>query len=374
MLIALHRDTGYILRNSEICYAESWAEILEAQGVDIRWVDLTDHDPFGQVKGCDGVMWHHGGRLDDKLKANRILHSIELYLGIPVYPDHYASWHYDEKLAVHYMLKAADVPTPPTWVFWNKEEAIEWANQTDYPKVFKLSTGDSGKNIVKVDSSKEARRLIERMFGVGIYSGSLHKEQVSGISRKRRLVGRFREGIRHALTGEPVGVSRSKNIILEKGYAYFQEFLPHDFETIIRVIGDQIWASRSFPLPGEFRISGHTLRQGQVSARPSDRDPSQIDLRCVRMAFDMCERLGFSAMKMSILFHDGDPVVSDICYTISPDNPDSPPFPGIWNRNLEWTEGVRSRKEAEVNTFLEKVRSGQRPQLQPALTSLELLP
>ena len=92
------------------------------------------------------------------------------------------------------------------------------------------------------------------------------------------------------------------------------------------------------------------------------------------MAIDMCERLGFSGMKISILFHDGDPVVSDICYTISPDKPDSPPFPGVWNRNLEWTEGVRSRKEAEMNTFLEKVRSGQRPALQPALAFLELLP
>jgi len=364
MLIALHRDTGYKSDGAEICYAEIWAEILEAQGVGIRWVDLAAHDPFSQVKGCDGVMWHHGGRLDDKLKAYRILHSIELYLGIPVYPDHNISWHYDEKIAVHYMLKAAEVPTPPTWVFWNKEEAIRWTNQTDYPKVFKLSTGDSGKNIVKVDSSRDARRLIERMFGIGIYSGSLHKEQVSGISSMRRLVGRFREGVRHAITGEPVGVSRSKNVILEKGYAYFQEFIPHDFETRMNVVGDQIWGLLKLPRPDEFRVSGRYL--------DIDIDPSQIDFRCVKMAIDMCNRLGFSVMTVDFLFHNGDPVVSDICYTIYPDY--DLQFPGVWNRNLEWTEGHKSRKEAEVNTFLEKVRTGQRPALQPALTSLELLP
>jgi len=363
MLIALHRDIGYKYSNAEICFAEIWAEKLEAQGVDVRWVDLTSHDPFEQVRGCDGVMWHQGGRLDDKLKANRILHSIELYLGIPVFPDHYASWHYDEKIAVHYMLKAADVPMPPTWVFWSKEEAIQWANQTGYPKVFKLSTGDGGKNVVKVDSSKEARRLIENMFGVGIYSGSLHKEQVSGLSRMRRLVGRFREGIRHALTGEPMGVSRSKNVILEKGYAYFQEFIPHDFETRINVIGDQIWAHRKFPEPGDFRVNA-PRRAGRGTGHLGesyDRDPSEIALRCVRMASDMCHRLGFSAMAIDFLFCNGDPVVTDISYTF-PDAVDRP-FPGAWNRNLEWTEGVRSRKEAEVKAFLEKVRTGQRPAL-----------
>jgi len=359
MLIALHRGTT----NNEKYYAEIWAKILEAQGVDVRWVDLTAHDPFEQIKGCDGVVWHHGCSLDDKLKANRILHSIELYLGIPVYPDHYISWHFDEKIAVHYVLKAADVPTPPTWVFWNKEEALEWANLTNYPKVFKLSPGSRGKNVVKVDSSKEARRLIELMFGIGIHSGSLHKRQVSGIFRLKRPIARFRERIRHALTGKPVGLSRSKRGVLEKGYAYFQEFIPHDFETRTWVVGDQIWANRKFPLPGDFRVSGGPriadLDPSQIDLRL---DPSQIDLRCVRTAKDICDRLGFSAMAIDFLFHNGDPVVIDIGYTIYTDSADLP-YPGFWNKNLVWTEGVQSHKEADVKTFLEKVRSGKRPQV-----------
>jgi len=374
MLIALHRDTGYIVRNSEICHAEIWAEILEAQGVDIRWVDLTSHDPFDQVKGCDGVMWNHGSSLTDKLTANRILHSIELCLGIPVHPNHYASWHHDEKIAVYYLLKAAGVPMPPTWIFWNKEEAIQWANQTYYPKVFKLSPGAGGYSVVKVNSAKEACRLIERMFGVGISKGSIYEKQVTGISKIRRLVGRFKEGIRHTITGEPVGLSQSSKVFLEKRYAYFQEFIPHDFETRVNVMGDRIWASRRISQPGDFRVNSSgtypDLDPTEIALRL---DPSQIDLRCVRMAIDVCTRLGFSSMTLDFLVYNEDPVVTDIGYTISPDSPDRP-YPGAWNRNLEWTEGVKSRKEAEVKTFLEKVRSGQRPQLQPNLAFLELLP
>ena len=337
MLIGLHRDIG-----NPDCIADHWAEILEAQGVDIRWVDLTAHDPFTQVKGCGGVMWCHSGRLADKLKAYRILHSIELHLGIPVYPDHYMSWHHGEKIAQHYMLKAARIPTPNTWIFWNKEEAIQWANQTDYPKIFKLSTGNMGQNVVKVDSSKEARGLIERMFSIGIYQGSVHKKQVSPILRARRLVGRYKQGIRHTLTGEPVGVSRSMNVILEKGYAYFQEFIPHEFETRISIVGDSAWAWR-------YRLSPPPVENAY--------EPSEIAINCVRMAFDITQRHGFRSMAIDFLIYHGEPMVLEMNYNHHWQLPENR-FPGRWNRNLEWIEGYRSYRESEVETFLERIRYG----------------
>jgi len=346
MRIGLHRDINY-----SICIADSWAEHLEARGVDIHWVDLTRQDPFSQVKGCDGVMWCFSEMLEDILKAYRILHSIELCLRIPVFPDHYTSWHYDEKIAQHYLLKAAGIPTPNTWIFWNKEEAIRWANQTHYPKVFKLSPGDGGRSVVRVDSSEEARGLIERMFSIGIYHSSLHQKQASPILRARRLVGRFKKGIRHTLTGEPVGVSRSKNVILEKGYAYFQEFIPHEFETRISIVGDSAWAWR-------YRLSPPPVENAY--------EPSEIDLNCVRMAFDITQRLGFRSMAIDFLIYHGEPMVLEMNYNHHTQLPKNL-FPGRWNRNLEWIEGFKSYRESEVETFLERIRSVKQPT--PSLAS-----
>jgi len=64
---------------------------------------------------------------------------------------------------------------PKTWVFWDKEQALGWALQTSYPKVFKLSVGVKGSNVILVRSSQEAHLLIKQMFGPGIVEGQLNK-------------------------------------------------------------------------------------------------------------------------------------------------------------------------------------------------------
>jgi len=347
MEIALHRDT-----NHKLIRADLWAEHLKAHGAEIRWVDLAAHDPFNQVKGCDGVMWYYDGRPEDKVKAYRIMHSIELYLGIPVFPDHYASWHYDDKLSVYHMLKAADVPMPQTWVFWDKDEAKEWARKTDYPKVFKLSQGAAAYNVTKVNDTNHACRLIDRMFGHGIFYGELEEPRV--IPRNwadlKRFASRVERGLRFIWSGNAALIAGGRRSVgLEKGFVYFQEFIPHDFETRIYVIGDKIWASRKFSELDEIWVAGR---------RPGDYyDPSKIDLRCVQMAIDICRRLKFHSMLIDFLLRRGDPVVTDICYTVTGNGVDDKhKFPGRWDRNLNWIEGPTNRKEAEVEVFLERIR------------------
>jgi len=347
MEIALHRDT-----NHNRIFADVWAEHLKARDVDIRWVDLTDRDPFSQVKGCDGVMWWSNASPEDKIKAYRIMHSIELYLGIPVFPDHHTSWHYDDKLSVHHMLEAADVPTPETWVFWDKDKAKEWALETDYPKDFKLSRGAEARNVTKVTGTNQACRLIDRMFSVGIYGNKLEEP---GVIPKNwvelgRMARRFDRGIRYILTGHPPVTRATLRYGLEKGYALFQEFIPHEFETRVWVIGDKIWAGLKFPPPGDFQASG-------PNAIGFETDPSKIDLRCVQMAIDICQRINFHSMAIDFILRDGEPVVTDIGCVIVVPGGNKDRSPGCWDRNLNWIEGPTNRKEAEVEVFLERIRS-----------------
>jgi len=234
MLIAIQRDRYY---SDNV--AALWADCLQARGVDVRWVDLTGHDFLGQLQGCDGLMWHRRHKSQDRLESQRILYSIEHYLGLPVFPPHNISWHYDEKLSQYYLLQAAGVSTPKTWVFWEEEMALEWARETDYPKVFKLSAGAGGTNVAKVPNSKEATKLIHRMFDPGIYGGQVGLESNKGKPRwwrhPKALADRLISASKYIISGEPPMIPGSY-WRLEKGYAYFQEFIPHEFETRVYLI------------------------------------------------------------------------------------------------------------------------------------------
>ena len=249
MLIAIHRDV-----ESPDGVAERWAKGLTTRGVDIRWIDLTAPEALHQVRNCDGVMWHwsqvHKGR-----RICRNLHVIEFQLRIPVFPNHVSSWHRRDKLAQYYLLEAAGVPMPKTWIFWDKQQAREWALQTDYPKVFKLSSGGGGKGVVLVRSVKEANHLIDRMFGPGLSSGQIDQHLAGEISRfwlaPRTLMSRCKAAARFVALGKPPSSS------VEKGYVYFQDFVPgNDYKTGIIVIGNKAFGFLRFNERNDFRSYG----------------------------------------------------------------------------------------------------------------------
>jgi glutathione synthase/RimK-type ligase-like ATP-grasp enzyme len=65
-----------------------------------------------------------------------------------------------------------DIPVPKTYIFYNKEEGMEFLKNTDYPKIIKRSYGPSnygGYYVHKVDSFEEAKELLEKKRYCPIY-------------------------------------------------------------------------------------------------------------------------------------------------------------------------------------------------------------
>ena len=334
LIIAIHRETG-----SPDKYAEGWAECLEARGIDVCWIDLTSQHALHQVQSCSGVMWHWRDSSRD-LKIFRILNVIEGYLGIPVFPSYHSSWHRRDKLSQYYLFQTENVPMPRTWVFWSKEEAKDWAIQSDYPSVLKLSAGGFGTDVVLVSSCKEACRLIDHLFGRGIYNTQLDLRLTGGMPRNwaqlRALASRCKAATSYVGCGQPP-IKRN----LEQGYAYFQEFVPgNDYTTRIIVIGDRAVGFLSLNEPNDFRA--HSIK--------FDFDPTKINPKCVRMAFDISERFGFHFMGYDFLLHNGEPVVLEM-------NFGSRMGWGYWNHNLEWINNPISPEEAQVELFLSMIHS-----------------
>src|SRR5699024_6180726 len=162
-------NESYIIMNISILYrhwsfSDRWIAYCDRENIPYKIVNCYDSNIIAQVADCDALMWHHHhGHMKDVLAARKILFALE-HAGVRVFPDFRTAWHFDDKVAQKYLLEAIDVPLIPSYVFYDKQEAINWAKQTSYPKVFKLKGGAGSSNVKLVKTNKEARKIINKAF------------------------------------------------------------------------------------------------------------------------------------------------------------------------------------------------------------------
>lgn len=346
LTVAIHRDP-----KAPTSYSARWAEYLEVARVQVHWVNLRLPDALEQVRGCHGVMWHWEFMPHERQVAYRILHTIEAYLKIPVFPDHRTSWHYDDKIAQHHIFQALEIPTPDTWIFWDHEPARAWANATSFPKVFKLATGASSFAVRKVCSKKEALALIDLMFGPGIYPDEIHKSTSDfGVlprnwEQLKEHAQRWKRVLRWAIKDRLPDLPPRFWWQPEKNYVYFQEFVPgNTFDTRITVIGKRAFGFRRNNRPDDFRASG--------SFRLDYESP--INLECVRIAHEVSAKLRVQSMAYDFLLKpDGQPVICEMSYTYLDWMVEK--CAGYWDHDLQWIPGHVWPESVQVDDFVKRI-------------------
>lgn len=337
MKVAIHRDP-----DSPAEYIEKWASALDRASIEVRWVNLRFPDAIEQVRDCDGVMWHWEYLPHERQVAPSILHVIETYLGIPVFPDQRTCWHYDDKVAQYYVFRALKVPMPPTWVFWDRELAREWARNTAYPKVFKLRTGSSSSNVHLVHTESDALRLIDLMFGPGTYPRGFGK-----VSADLDLLS---EQPRVSVTAPSAEVASPNNRYWwqpEKNYVYFQEFLPDNSgDTRITVIGKRAFGFHRSNRAGDFRASGSKI---------IDFDCGRVDPECIRLAHHISAALKVQSMAYDFLVDpNGRQVVTEISYIYADWAIER--CEGYWDPDLVWVPGRMWPQAAHVEDFIARLQ------------------
>jgi hypothetical protein len=361
--VAIHRDV-----DSPAAYPERWAFYLEAASVEVHWVNLRRPDAIEQVRDCNGVMWHWEYMPHERQVAPSILHAIEAYVGIPVFPDHRTCWHYDDKIAQYYVFQALEIPMPRTWVFWDRDLARHWARDATYPKVFKLRTGSSSSNVHLVRSEDEAVELIDLMFGPGTYPRGF-REVVAELdllpekrSELRTAAARFAQLT--ALEHRPLHERGRYWWQPEKNYAYFQDFLPNNTgDTRITVIGTRAFGFRRSNRLGDFRASGSKIL---------DYDPGRIDPACIRLAHRMASVVGAQSMAYDFLVDPGGrPVVTEMSYIYVDWAVER--CEGYWDPDLVWVPGHMSPQAAQVEDFVARLR-GVGPRAAPSSSVSGRLP
>lgn len=322
MKIAIHHTPG--------TFSDRWISYCEEKGIPYKIVNAYSSDIVQQMEDCDAFMWHHHhANYKDALFAKQLLYSLQI-TGKKVFPDFNTGWHFDDKVGQKYLLEAIGAPVVPSYVFYSKEEALDWIEKTSFPKVFKLRGGAGASNVKLARTKNDARKFVNRAFGKGF-------AQFGRMTYLKERYKKWRNG-KDSFIGVCKGFYRlivptefSKMHSREKGYAYFQDFIADNkFDIRIVVIGNnKAFGLKRMVRKDDFRASG----SGSIIY-----DKSGIDERCVKISLDVAKNLKTQSLALDFVFDmDNNPLIVEISYGYSIKAYYK--CEGYWTDDMEWHEG-----------------------------------
>lgn len=316
------------IHNWKGSFNERWISYFETNNIDYKLVDCYSTDIISQLSDCDALMWHFNHKSPKASKfAKQLLYSVRAS-GKAVFPDFNTVWHFDDKVGQKYLLEAINAPLVPSYTFYNRKDALKWIEQTDFPKVFKLRNGSGSDNVRLVRSKREASGLVKKAFRKGF-------KQYDSWSNLRERYRKYRLGktsfwnvtkgaIRLIYTTEYARLTSN-----EKGYIYFQDFIPgNDFDIRVVVVGNKAFALKRMVRKDDFRASGSGLLSYEKS---------NFDDNTVRLAFQVSDKLQSQCMAYDFIYQAGNPLIVEISYGFAPEGYDA--CTGFWDRELNWHEG-----------------------------------
>jgi hypothetical protein len=315
-------------------FSDKWIEFCRAKKIAHKIVNCYESDIIGQLKDCDGLMWHWA-HYDYKavLFARQLTYSLE-QTGTRVFPNSRTCWHFDDKVGQKYLFEAIGAPLAPTHVFYDKKQALQWASETVFPKVFKLRGGASSENVHLVKNKNDAYRFIRTSFGKGFRAKNrvnFLKERIWQFKRDSSLKSflNMSKGFARLV----IATEAEKKLHSEKNYVYFQEFIPHnEYDIRIIIIGKRAFAIKRMVRQGDFRASG----SGYIQY-----DPAEMPIECVKIAFAISEKIQAQCLAYDFVFVNGggsQPLITEVSYGFS--RKVYLPCPGYWTEKLEWVEGT----------------------------------
>jgi glutathione synthase/RimK-type ligase-like ATP-grasp enzyme len=335
MKIAIH--------NSEVGFHPSWTKYCQRHKIPYKVVNCYANDIIELLEDCDALMWHHSqGNPKDLIIAKQILFALE-HTGFKVFPDFNTNWHFDDKLGQKYLLERIGAPLVPSYVFFDKKEALNWIHSTSFPKVFKLRGGAGSANVKLVRTKSQARKIVNKAFGSGFSNydatGSLKERWRKWRLGKTSFFDVFKGLVRFAF---PPGFS--KVLGKEYGYVYFQDFIPkNDSDTRIIVIGSKAFALKRYVRENDFRASG----SGKFGY-----SKELFDERCVQIAFNLTKKLELQVGAFDFVFDESNnPLIVEVSYGYVKEV--YYPCTGYWDEKLNWYEGQFNHEGWMVGNIIE---------------------
>ena len=335
MRIAVHRNSRDDL------FDHRWCFFLHKTGHDVVEIDMRKTGILGTIKECDGVMWHYLHIPSDRHYAPKMLYAIENILHIPVWPNLHTRWHFDEKISQSLLFDSLTVPHVKSFVFLEKTDALMFAKTYQrYPIVFKLSVGAGGENVILINDADKAVKVINKMFGEGIFPYTINREnELSSDEKEHNNQHVYYE--------------------LQKNYVYFQEYIENNKKDMrVTIIGDRAFAFYRHNRANDFRASGSGI---------IDYDISDFPMEAIKISFELSNRLGFQSMAYDFLLDaQGQPLINEMSYGYV----DTTVYrcPGHWDSSMRWHDGHMWPEEAHVIDFVNEINEYNRLQKASTIT------
>jgi glutathione synthase/RimK-type ligase-like ATP-grasp enzyme len=280
------------------------------------------------MEGCDALLWHINHlNPKDYLVAKAILMSLET-AGKKVFPNARSAWHFDDKLAQKYLFESIGAPLVPTWAFVSKKEALTWAATATWPKVFKLRGGAGSANVQLAKSRAAAEDLIKKAFSSGfdVYDrfGSL-RERYRKYKKGQAPATEVLKGIARIA----IKPDFAKTMGTERGYVYFQEFIPgNDCDIRIIVVGERAFALKRMVRENDFRASGSGNFRYAREEFPEE---------TIRLSFEYAQKLKTQCAAFDFVYLDGKPLFVEVSFGFVKEVYD--PCVGYWDPAMNFHPG-----------------------------------
>jgi len=273
-------NIGIAKRDSRSKWNQKFCEALDKkldEGYEFSYetIDLDGDDWLKKIKPFDIIIWKSPwmGRLSFHYKEK--IFFIKNHLGKEVIPNFDTVWHFDSKIAQHFIFEKYNIKTPKTFVSFNYSEAEKYILECTYPQILKLSAGSSSKNVKLIKNQAQAKKTIKKHFRKSIFW------------RKR---GAYCD---HQMFNS----------------IYLQEFVHNnDSDLRITVIGDKyafgFWRENR---DNDFRASG----SGKIDYQR--KIPEELLNYCTAVS----KKLNFDSMAYDVLFNGKDFFITEISYGYS---------------------------------------------------------
>ena len=320
-MIAIHHSKG--------SFSDRWIAYCKANEIAYKIVDCYQSDIMHQLNDCDALMWHiNHQNSKDVLFAKQLLYSVQA-AGKRVFPDYNTAWHFDDKVGQKYLLEAIGAPLVPTWIMYNKKDALVWAEKNSFPKVFKLRGGAGSANVRLAKTKSEAVQLIEKAFGRGF-------SQYDSFGNLKERIRKYKLGktdIFDVVKGFVRIIYPTKYTMVagrERGYVYFQEFIPeNNYDIRVIVIGDKAFAIKRMVRDDDFRASGSgNIRYEKVNFEDTT----------IKLSFFLSCKLKSQCVAFDYVYQDKQPYLVEISFGFVKEVYDS--CVGYWDNEMNWYEGL----------------------------------
>ena len=331
------------IQHVEGLFSSRWIEYCKEKNINYKLVDCYKSDITSQLHDCDALMWHfHHASSKSSLFVRPLLFAVQ-QSGKVVFPDFNTAWHFDDKIAQKYLLELYDFPLVKTYVFYSKSDALLWAKTTIYPKVFKLRGGAGSVNVKLVRSLGDAQRLIKKAFGHGFKHDSVIP--FSEMWTKYRLGKVTLMKLIKSFARIFVKTEYAKIHGRERGYIYFQDYIPdnnHDIRVI--VIDGKAFAIKRMVRKNDFRASG----SGFIEYKKENFNESTI-----KLSFEIADKLNSQCLALDYVYADNKPLLVEISYGYVKEV--YYPCVGYWDKEMNWYSGEFNSQAWMVDLVIKNI-------------------